>query len=107
MPRWDFGPLGTAPAFHWRYLPLLIGAGLVMAVGAIGGGVWLTGPFNTARYGGAILWLATLSILGQTIYNIEICRYTLYTGEPIFTGKFRIPPGPLLWAPFYLVMDFG
>jgi len=29
-----------------------------------------------------------LSILGQVLYNIEISRYTLYTGEPIFTGKF-------------------
>ena len=53
---------------------------------AIGGGEWLMGPAVTARYGGAIMWLATLSILGQVVYNLEISRYTLYTGEPIFTG---------------------
>ena len=40
------------------------------------------------------MWLATLSILGQVVYNLEISRYTLYTGEPIFTGKFRTLPGP-------------
>jgi hypothetical protein len=61
----------------------------------------------TAQYGGALLWLATLSVLGQVVYNMEICRYTLYTGEPIFTGKFRTPPGPLFWVFVYLLLDFG
>src|SRR4029453_12355063 len=53
------------------------------------------------------MWVATLSILGQVIYNIEISRYTLYSGEPIFTGKFRTPPGPLFWLFAYLLLDFG
>jgi hypothetical protein len=107
MPQWDAGALAQPPVFGWRQLPLILGPGLVMGASAIGGGEWLTGPMNTARYGGAVLWLATLSILGQTLYNIEISRYTLYTGEPIFTGKFRTKPGPLLWLPVYLVLDFG
>ena len=107
MPRWEVGPLGKPPVLGWKQLPLLLGPGLVMGASAIGGGEWLTGPINTARYGGAILWLATLSILGQTIYNIEISRYTLYSGEPIFTGKFRTKPGPKLWLPLYLLLDFG
>ncbi len=61
----------------------------------------------TARYGGALMWLATLSIVGQVFYNIEISRYALYTGEPIFTGKFRTLPGPLFWLFIYLLLDFG
>ncbi|MFO1092229.1 MAG: hypothetical protein U0992_02805 [Planctomycetaceae bacterium] len=106
MPQWEVGPLAEPPAFQWgwRTIPLLLGPGLVMGASAIGGGEWLTGPLNTARYGGAILWLATLSIIGQTLYNIEISRYTLYTGEPIFTGKFRTKPGPRAWLPLYLVL---
>ncbi len=48
-----------------------------------------------------------MSILGQVIYNIEISRYTLYTGEPIFTGKFRTLPGPHFWVVVYLLLDFG
>ncbi|HEV7280347.1 MAG TPA: Nramp family divalent metal transporter [Pirellulaceae bacterium] len=107
MPRWDVGELIPAPLFRWRNLLFLIGPGLVSGAAAIGGGEWLTGPMVSARYGGALLWLATLSIVGQAIYNIEISRYTLYTGEPIFTGKFRIPPGPILWVAVYLVLDFG
>lgn len=107
MPRWDGGDLPVPPEFHWRNWTSLIGPGLVMGAAAIGGGEWLTGPVVTARYGGSLFWLATLSILAQTIYNVEISRYTLYCGEPIFTGKFRMIPGPVYWLPLYLLLDFG
>lgn len=65
------------------------------------------GPMVTGRYGGALLWMATISICCQVIYNIEISRYTLYTGEPIFTGKFRLLPGPAFWPFIYLLVDLG
>lgn len=107
MPRWDVGELPTPPKLTLRSWTLLLGPGLVAAGAAIGGGEWLAGPMTTARYGGAILWLATISILVQVIYNLEICRYTLYCGEPIFTGKFRVLPGPIFWLVVYLFLDFG
>ena len=107
MPRWDMGELVDAPRFTKRNWFLLLGPGLVMGASAIGGGEWLVGPLVTAKYGGALMWLATLSILAQGLYNIEISRYTLYTGEPIFTGKFRTLPSPLFWLGIYLLLDFG
>jgi hypothetical protein len=107
MPRWDGGELPRPPIFRWQNWLAFLGPGLVSGASAIGGGEWLTGPLVTAKYGGALFWLATLSILGQVIYNMEISRYTLYSGEPIFTGKFRSLPGPLFWLFVYLVLDFG
>ncbi len=107
MPRWDLGELPVAPRFTLRNWALLLGPGLVMGGAAIGGGEWITGPAVTARYGGALMWLATLSILFQVVYNLEISRYTLYTGEPIFTGKFRLLPSPRFWLVAYLILDFG
>ena len=107
MPRWDAGELPPPPKLTLRSWALLLGPGLVMGGAAIGGGEWITGPLTTARYGGAILWLATLSILAQVLYNLEISRYTLYCGEPIFTGKFRLLPGPMFWLVLYLFLDFG
>ncbi|MDZ4820812.1 MAG: Nramp family divalent metal transporter [Planctomycetota bacterium] len=107
MPRWDAGELPAAPRFNARSWAMLLGPGLVMGGAAIGGGEWITGPAVTARYGGSLLWLATLSIVFQVIYNLEISRYTLYTGEPIFTGKFRLLPGPRFWMVAYLFLDFG
>jgi Mn2+/Fe2+ NRAMP family transporter len=74
MPRWETGTLPDAPRITLRSWALLLGPGLVAAGGAIGGGEWLAGPLTTARYGGAILWLATVSIITQLFYNLEICR---------------------------------
>src|SRR5215467_14356784 len=106
MPRWNTGELVEAPRFTWKNWFALLGPGLLVGGSAIGGGEWLAGPAVTARYGGALMWLATLSIVGQVFYNMEISRYTLYTGEPIFTGKFRTLPGPHFWLPIYLILDF-
>ncbi len=107
MPRWTTGELINAPKFTKQSILAMIGPGLVMGASAIGGGEWLAGPAVTAKYGAALLWVATVSILIQVLYNIEISRYTLYTGEPIFTGKFRVPPHPMFWLMFYLLLDWG
>ena len=107
IPRWGVARLIDVPRFSRRNWFLLLGPGLVMGASAIGGGEWLVGPLVTAKYGGALMWIATLSILAQGLYNIEVSRYTLYTGEPIFTGKLRTLPGPLFWVTIYLMLDFG
>jgi len=107
MPRWNTGPLIDAPKFTWKKWVKMLGPGLILGGAAIGGGEWLVGPKVTAQYGGALLWLGTFSILAQVLYNIEISRYALYSGEPIFTGKFRMYPGPTFWLAAYLLLDFG
>jgi len=107
MPQWSVAALSDAPKFTAVSWFALLGPGLVMGAAAIGGGEWLVGPLVTAKYGGALMWLAAISILAQALYNIEISRYTLYTGEPIFTGKFRTLPGPHVWLLVYLLLDFG
>ncbi len=107
MPQWDTAGLIDAPKFTFKKWIGMLGPGLILGGAAIGGGEWLVGPEVTAKYGGALLWLATLSIIGQVIYNIEISRYTLYSGEPIFTGKFRTKPGKKFWTICYLFLDAG
>lgn len=107
MPPWEVGELADAPHFGLRQWAAMIGPGLMMAGASIGSGEWLLGPAVSARYGGALLWLATLSIFAQLVYNLEASRYALYTGEPIMTGKFRTRPGPKGWTLLYLLIDFG
>jgi hypothetical protein len=107
MPRWEKGELDDAPRFTWRNWAMMLGPGLLMSGASIGAGEWLLGPAVTARYGGALLWVTTLSILAQVVYNLEISRYTLYCGEPIMNGKFRTLPGPAFWLWFYLILDLG
>ena len=103
LPAWQTGELPEPPVFGWRRWTLLIGPGLMMVGANIGGGEWLFGPVVTAQYGGRIMWLATLSITMQVFYNLAVMRYALYSGEPIFVGFFRTPPGPVLWVFFYFL----
>lgn len=85
----------------------MLGPGLILAGSSIGGGEWLLGPAVAAQYGGALLWVATISIICQYFYNLEASRYALYTGEPIMTGKFRTHPGPGFWLVVYILLDLG
>lgn len=105
LPAWDVDQLPEPPAMRWSPAAL-IGPGLMMAGAAIGGGEWLTGPRNTALYGGALMWLAGLSIFLQVFYNLEVIRYAVYCGESIFVGIFRMWPGPRFWTLVYLAIDF-
>ena len=107
MPPWEVGELPPAPLFGWRHLAALVGPGLMMVGANIGGGEWLFGPAVTAQYGALVMWLATLSIVFQVFYNLEVMRYTLYCGEPVFVGFFRTMPGPRFWTICYLILDFG
>jgi hypothetical protein len=105
--RWRTGSLPPPPTGGWRGWPAMVGPGIVMAGSAIGSGEWLLGPAVTARYGGALLWVTTLSLLAQLVYNLEASRYTLYCGEPILAGAFRLLPGPAFWFAAYLLLDLG
>ncbi|MEW5720722.1 MAG: Nramp family divalent metal transporter, partial [Chloroflexota bacterium] len=96
------------PALPLRGLNALgaIGPGIIILGVSIGSGEWLLGPAAFVKYGLALLWVATVAILLQTIFNTEVIRYTLYTGEPIFTGFMRTKPGVNFWGIFYAILFF-
>ena len=87
MPPWEKGELTDAPVWNWRNWTTMIGPGLLGAGAAIGGGEWLMGPVNTGRYGGAVLWVTTLSILAQCSAGIE----------PIYSLAYRRERRHLSW----------
>lgn len=97
LPTWEVDELPIPKPLGWRNLIGLIGPGIVMCGIQIGGGEWLLGPDVTARYGGGLMWIATVAIALQVFYNLECGRYALYTGEPVFTGMMRTKPGPNFW----------
>ena len=45
-----------------------------------------------------------MAVFFQTIFNTELMRYTLATGEPVFTGFMRTRPGRAFWAWLYVAM---
>lgn len=104
LPKWTVDELPEPKPLGWRNLAGLIGPGIVMCGIQIGGGEWLFGPSVTAKYGGGLLWIATIAIIVQVFYNIECGRYALYCGEPVFTGFMRTKPGPHFWMTFFVFL---
>ena len=60
----------------------------------IGGGQRRFGPVIPARYGGVLMWIATIAVRGQFFYNIGCGHCALVTGTFDFTGFMRNRPGP-------------
>lgn len=98
LPAWATGDLPEPPRSTPRNTLRVIGRGAVLLAFSVGAGEWLLGPAAVAGYGATILWITTASVVLQALLNAEMGRYTLYTGEPIFTGFLRTAPGPTFWG---------
>ena len=107
LPDWTVGELPAPPDMGLRSWMALLGPGLLMAGVAVGAGEWLFGPAVTGQYGATLLWLATISIVCQLFINIEVMRYAIYCGEPIYVGYLRTWPGPKFWILWYLLIDIS
>lgn len=106
LPPWENADLPDPPSFTLRNTLALIGPGAILLGISIGSGEWLIGPAVTAQFGGGLLWVALVSIIFQVFMNMEFIRYTMYTGEPIYTGFMRTKPGAAFWSIFYGVLAF-
>jgi hypothetical protein len=106
LPPWGVADLPAPPAFTAHNVARTIGPGIIGLGIAIGSGEWLLGPSIVARYGPALLWVTTVSVFLQVFLNIEMARYTMYTGEPVMIGYMRTKPGPGFWSGVYAVMTF-
>jgi MFS-type transporter involved in bile tolerance (Atg22 family) len=52
----------------------------------------------------SLLWITLVAVFFQTIFNTELMRYTVATGEPAFTGFMRTRPARAFWAWLYVAM---
>jgi hypothetical protein len=84
----------------------VIGPGAIALGAALGSGEWLIGPATFVKYGLTLLWVTLVAAFFQTLFNTEVVRYTLYTGEPAFTGFMRTRPGSRFWAWVYSILFF-
>ena len=106
LPPWEVAKLPAPPPYSLRNAVRVTGAGAIILGISIGSGEWLIGPAVTAQFTAALLWVATVSILLQWVFNEEVSRYTLYTGEPIMSGFMRTKPGPVFWGWFWSILGF-
>ena len=106
LPDWGTKPLPAPPPFTRRNILRTIGPGIIGLGAAIGSGEWLLGPSVIVAYGPILLWITTVAVLLQVLLNLEMARYTIYTGEPIISGYMRTWPGPGFWGSTYSALAF-
>jgi hypothetical protein len=106
LPPWGVASLPEPPPFTLRNVLRTVGPGVIGLGVAIGGGEWLLGPAVVVTQGPGLLWLVVVAVLLQANLNLEMGRYTLYTGEPILVGFMRTWPGPGFWGWAYAALSF-
>jgi hypothetical protein len=106
LPPWSPATLPEPPrpeGFGWLQA---VGPGVIVLGVSIGGGEFLLGPAAFVRHGLSLLWVVGIAVFLQTVFNTELMRYTLATGEPVFTGFMRTRPSATLWAWVYAILYF-
>ncbi len=103
---WRIGELPPAPRPQGLGWFSAIGPGVIALGVSIGSGEFLLGPAAFVKYGLSLLWVVGVAALLQTLLNVELMRYTMATGEPIFTGFMRTRPHSTFWAWFYSILYF-
>jgi hypothetical protein len=82
------------------------GPGVIVLGVSIGSGEFLLGPATFVKHGLSLLWVTLVAVFFQTVFNTELMRYTVATGEPVVTGFMRTKPGKTFWAWFYAILYF-
>jgi hypothetical protein len=93
----------TPRGFGWLGV---VGPGVIILGASIGSGEFLLGPAVFVKHGLTLLWVTVVAITFQTIFNTEVMRYTVATGEPVLTGFMRTRPSSTAWAWFYAALFF-
>ncbi|HEY6814254.1 MAG TPA: Nramp family divalent metal transporter, partial [Croceibacterium sp.] len=103
---WGHAALPAPPPTHGLKIFGVIGPGVILLGSAIGSGEWLIGPAAFVQYGLTLLWITAVAVFFQTVFNTELVRYTLYTGEPAVVGFMRTRPHARFWAAIYTLLYF-
>ena len=103
---WRAAELPPAPSPKGLAWIGTVGPGVIVLGASIGSGEFLLGPAAFVQYGLTLLWITGVAAFLQTIFNTELMRYTMATGEPIVTGFMRTRPRPAFWAWTYTLLYF-
>jgi len=106
LPAWTKADLPEPPRPQGLGWLGAVGPGVIVLGVSIGSGEFLLGPAVFVKYGLTLLWVTVVSVFLQTIFNTELMRYTLATGEPVFTGFMRTRPSSTMWAWVYSILYF-
>lgn len=79
----------------------IAGPGAILVGLSIGAGEIVIWPRIAAEYGGSMVWAAVVGIFIQLWVNFEVARWTIATGETVYTGYSRVWRG---FAPLFILL---
>ena len=79
----------------------MAGPGAILVGLSIGAGEIIVWPRVVAQYGASMVWAAVLGVFLQMWINFEVGRWTIATGETIYTGFARVWRG---FAPLFIII---
>ena len=79
----------------------IAGPGAILVGLSIGAGEIVIWPRIAAEYGGSMVWAAIVGIFIQLWINFEVARWTIATGETVYTGYSRVWRG---FAPLFILL---
>ncbi|MCZ6633188.1 MAG: Nramp family divalent metal transporter [bacterium] len=77
----------------------MAGPGAVLVGLSIGAGEIIVWPLVVAKYGASMVWAAVMGVFLQMWINFEVGRWTIATGETVYTGFVRVWRG---FAPLFI-----
>ncbi len=86
LPPLQHADLPEKAMSFWR----MAGPGAILVGLSIGAGEIIIWPRITAQYGSAMVWAAVAGVFLQMWINFEIGRWTIATGETVYTGFSRV-----------------
>ena len=101
---WTRADLPVPPSPRGLGWLAVVGPGVIVLGASIGSGEFLLGPAVFVRHGLSLLWVTVVAVFLQTVFNTELMRYTIATGEPIYTGFMRTRPSSTGWGWFYATL---
>ena len=79
----------------------MAGPGAVLVGLSIGAGEIIIWPTTIAKYGAGMAWAAAVGVFLQVWINLEVARWTVATGETVYTGFSRVWRG---FAPVFILL---
>ena len=80
----------------------LVGPGAVLVGLSIGAGEIIIWPSIVAKHGAGMVWAAVIGVFLQLWINFEIGRWTIATGETVYTGFSRVWRG---FGPIFILLN--
>jgi hypothetical protein len=97
LPRFETADLPEKRLSFWK----IAGPGAILVGLSIGAGEVIIWPRIVAEFGSSMVWAAVLGVFLQLWINFEVGRWTIATGETVYTGYSRVWRG---FAPLFILI---